>query len=337
MHAGPFGNIAHGNSSIIADEIALQLVGENGFVLTEAGFGADMGGEKFCNIKCRMSGLTPDAGVIVATVCTNAFLPGRVDLQTLCQKDAVICEHETQETCVKRKSFQIIAPTPTTPHNTPQVRALKFHAGKTIPQCATPDVEAVRVGFANLGRHIENFTQKFGIPTVVVVNRFGTDSDEEIAVVQELAKQTGASDCVVSTHWADGGKGAVPVAEALIAATNTPSDFKFTYPDDMPLKAKIEAICREIYGASGVTYTEDVEKKIASFEQNGYGKVPDLHGEDAVLLLARPGPQGGPHGLHRAHQGHPCQLWGWFRFPHPRGHLDDARSPDPPCVLHHRC
>eukprot|EP00754_Rhynchopus_humris_P041581 Rhum_TRINITY_DN25137_c0_g2::Rhum_TRINITY_DN25137_c0_g2_i1::g.181178::m.181178/K00288/MTHFD; methylenetetrahydrofolate dehydrogenase (NADP+) / methenyltetrahydrofolate cyclohydrolase / formyltetrahydrofolate synthetase len=244
VHAGPFGNIAHGNSSVVADDIALRLVGENGFVLTEAGFGADMGGEKFCNIKCRASGLTPDAGVIVATV-----------------------------------------------------RALKFHAGKTIPQCATEDLEAVRTGFANLGRHIENFSKGFGIPTVVVLNRFKTDTQAELDLVKELSKATGAADCVISTHWANGGAGALDAAKALVAATKEQPKFTYTYGDDASLKAKIEAICTKVYGGAGVSYTPEVEEKLALFEKQGYGKFPICMAKTQYSFSHDPDLKGAPTGF----------------------------------------
>eukprot|EP01064_Diplonema_japonicum_P005963 TRINITY_DN1393_c0_g1_i1.p1 TRINITY_DN1393_c0_g1~~TRINITY_DN1393_c0_g1_i1.p1 ORF type:complete len:633 (+),score=128.30 TRINITY_DN1393_c0_g1_i1:171-2069(+) len=243
VHAGPFGNIAHGNSSIVADEIALKLVGEDGFVLTEAGFGADMGGEKFFNIKCRASGLKPDAGVIVATA-----------------------------------------------------RALKFHAGKTVPEASKPDVEAVKTGFANLKKHIENF-KKFGVPAVVVLNRFVNDTDEEIEAITKLAKEAGAFDCVTSNHWQKGGEGAVDAAAALVRATRIAPDFKFTYPDEMPLKGKIEAICKEIYGADGCTYTPEVEEKLARFEAVGYGGYPICMAKTQYSFSHNPDLKGAPTGF----------------------------------------
>ena len=243
VHAGPFGNIAHGNSSIIADKIALSLVGKEGFVLTEAGFGADMGGEKFFNIKCRASGLKPDAAVIVATV-----------------------------------------------------RALKFHAGVPVSQAGKPNLDAVKEGFSNLGRHINNF-KKFGIPAVVVVNQFATDTEEELQKIIELSKAEGAFDAVMSSHWSDGGAGAVPAAEALIKATEQPANFKFTYPDDMSLKEKIETICKDVYGADGCTFADHVEKQLTAFEEQGYGKFPICMAKTQYSFSHDPNLKGAPTGF----------------------------------------
>jgi formyltetrahydrofolate synthetase len=222
MHAGPFGNIAHGNSSIVADSIALKLVGKDGFVLTEAGFGADMGGEKFFNIKCRASGLIPDAAVLVTTV-----------------------------------------------------RSLKYQAGIPVAKTTTENLDAVRTGFKNLERHIENMT-KWGVPAVVAINHFHTDSDAEVALVEELTKGTGAFACAVSKHWASGGAGAVDVAKALVAATSAPraKEFTFTYPDDASLKDKIEAVVRDVYGGDGVEFSELAKQKLEQFEALGYGSFP---------------------------------------------------------------
>eukprot|EP00755_Sulcionema_specki_P012431 Sspe_Gene.51406::Locus_28534_Transcript_2_2_Confidence_0.750_Length_2202::g.51406::m.51406/K00288/MTHFD; methylenetetrahydrofolate dehydrogenase (NADP+) / methenyltetrahydrofolate cyclohydrolase / formyltetrahydrofolate synthetase len=243
VHAGPFGNIAHGNSSIVADQLALKLVGQDGYVLTEAGFGADMGAEKFFNIKCRASGLTPSAGVIVATV-----------------------------------------------------RALKYHAGKTVEQAKKEDVMAVETGFCNLERHIENFV-KFGVPVVVVLNRFATDTDEEISTVVKLAKTSGAVNCVVATHWSDGGRGAVQAAQAVMDACSRPCNFKFTYPDNIPLKQKIEAICREVYRAEGVSYTEKAEHQLEKFEAMGYGKYPICMAKTQYSFSHDPNLRGAPTGF----------------------------------------
>ena len=186
---------------------------------------------------------------------------------------------------------------PTFSHFSSQVRALKFHAGKTLAECSVPDVEAVRTGFANLERHIENFSKGFGIPTVVVLNRFTTDTDEEIALVQALAKATGASDCVVSTHWADGGKGAIEASKALAKATQTPSTFKMTYPDDVSIKSKIEAIVKDIYRGVAVTYSDEVEEKITSFEKLGYGKFPVCMAKTQYSFSHDPNLKGAPTGF----------------------------------------
>merc|ERR1711970_1564544 len=196
VHAGPFANIAHGNSSILADKISLKLVGENGFVVTEVGFGADIGMEKFCNIKCRTSGISPDAAVIVATV-----------------------------------------------------RALKMHGGgpAVIPGKPLADVyktenlSLVEAGFSNLKKQIENGVN-FGIPVVVAVNSFITDTEAEVSLVQKLSKEAGATDAVLCTHWADGGKGAFELAKAVKSVTQLESNFKFTYPLKLPIEEKIRII-----------------------------------------------------------------------------------------------
>ena len=210
VHAGPFGNIAHGNSSIVADRIALKLVGKDGFVLTEAGFGADMGCEKFFDIKCRTSGLTPDGSVIVATV-----------------------------------------------------RALKFHGGVDPSKASEPNDAALRQGCANLIRHVRNIN-KYHVPVVVALNRFKTDTDADLAMVRDLClKEAGAFDVVVSTHWAEGGRGAVGVAEALTRACSAQRlPFNLLYPNDMTLIRKIETIAREIYGAERVELLNDSAKKL---------------------------------------------------------------------------
>lgn len=245
VHAGPFGNIAHGNSSIVADNVALRLVGEDGFVLTEAGFGADMGCEKFFNIKCRASGLKPDCAVIVATC-----------------------------------------------------RALKFHAGVDPRDAGTPNLEALQKGTANLIRHVENMG-KFGVPAVVVINKFTTDTEEELALVKRLALEAGAFDAVVSQHWGLGGQGALDAANAVVAAATkkTENNFKFLYPDDIPLKDKIECICKEVYGAAGVEYQNDTEQKIADFESRGYGKFPVCMAKTQYSFSHDPTLKGAPTGF----------------------------------------
>jgi methylenetetrahydrofolate dehydrogenase (NADP+) / methenyltetrahydrofolate cyclohydrolase / formyltetrahydrofolate synthetase len=245
VHAGPFGNIAHGNSSIIADRIALKLVGESGFVLTEAGFGADMGCEKFFNIKCRASGLKPDAAVIVATV-----------------------------------------------------RALKFHGGVQPENAGHENLEALRAGCCNLVRHVQNLN-KFGVPVVVCLNQFTSDTQAELDLVKELAKhEAGAFDVVVANHWAHGGAGAIDVANALIRATeDKPADFKLLYPDSASIKEKIERVCREIYGAAGVEYLNDTEAKITDFEARGWGSFPVCMAKTQYSFSHNPELKGAPSGF----------------------------------------
>lgn len=247
VHAGPFGNIAHGNSSVIADEIALKLVGKEGFVVTEAGFGADMGCEKFFNIKCRTSGLKPDAAVLVATV-----------------------------------------------------RAIKFHGG-VDPQkegAEGENLDAVRKGMSNLIRHISNI-RKFGVPVVVALNRFSSDTPAELEMVRELSMQEGgAADVVVTTHWSHGGAGAKNLAESLVRVTETvPSDFRYLYPSDMALKMKIETICKEIYGASGVEFLHDTESKLEEMERLGYGTFPICMAKTQYSFSHDPSLRGAPSGF----------------------------------------
>ncbi|KAK7195420.1 formate--tetrahydrofolate ligase [Novymonas esmeraldas] len=245
VHAGPFGNIAHGNSSVIADRIGLKLAGVDGFVLTEAGFGADMGCEKFFNIKCRASGLKPDAAVLVATV-----------------------------------------------------RALKFHGGVEPKDAGRENTAALREGMRNLIRHVQNI-RKFGVPVVVAVNQFITDTEAELALVKELAmEEGGAADVVVTSHWAKGGAGAVDLAQALIQVTeSTPSNFQLLYPDAASLKEKIETVSRDIYGAGGVQYLNNTEEKLADFERMGYGGFPVCMAKTQYSFSHNPNLRGAPSGF----------------------------------------
>jgi len=225
VHAGPFANIAHGQSSIIADKIALKLAD---YVITESGFGADIGMEKFFNIKCRYSGLTPNVVVMVATV-----------------------------------------------------RALKMHgggpkvvAGKPLAQEYTEEnLDLLRKGVANLERHIQNAT-KFGVKVIVAINSFATDTDSEVELIRQAALGFGAMDAIKCTHWADGGAGTKKLAEAVVKAAEMKSDFKFLYPLEIPIKEKIEAICREIYRADGVDYSPEAEAKIMLYTKLGFDKLP---------------------------------------------------------------
>ena len=226
VHAGPFANIAHGNNSIIADRLALVT---NDIVCTEAGFGADMGAEKFFDIKCRASGLAPDAAVVVATV-----------------------------------------------------RALKMHggvgkivAGKPLdPALLEENVEAVRTGAANLAKQIENVTL-FGIPAVVAINSFPTDTPAEVEAIREVAVAAGARDAVVATHFTDGGAGATALAEAVWAATEDPSrSFQLLYPDEAPLGEKILAIVTRVYGGAGMELSPKARKQLKQYEDLGYGHLP---------------------------------------------------------------
>ncbi len=225
VHAGPFANIAHGNSSIVADKVALRL---GDYVVTESGFGADIGMEKFFDIKCRYSGLVPDCVVIVATI-----------------------------------------------------RALKMHGGgpRVIPgrqldaAYTEENLELLEAGAANLRVHVRN-ANRFGIPVVVAVNRFATDTDAEVDLVRRLAVEAGAEIAAMSDHWTNGGDGAIELAEAVVAACDKPSNFEFLYPTDWPIKKKIETIASKIYDAGEVVYEPLANRQIASYEENNFGGLP---------------------------------------------------------------
>jgi len=217
IHAGPFGNIAHGCNSVIATRTALRLAD---VVVTEAGFGADLGAEKFFDIKCRAAGLRPAAAVVVATI-----------------------------------------------------RALKMHGGVALADLAGENVAALKQGFANLARHVEN-VHKFGVPAVVAINRFASDSDSEISAVREACEALGVPVALVDVHAA-GGEGAAGLAEAVMKAVNSgAADFKPIYPLDQPIAAKIETIARAVYGADGVTFLPQALKEIDRLEKNGLRDVP---------------------------------------------------------------
>ncbi len=225
VHAGPFANIAHGNSSILADQVAIKLTD---YVITESGFGADIGMEKFMNIKCRYSGLTPNCVVLVATI-----------------------------------------------------RALKMHGGGPMvvpgkpldPAYSKENLELLAKGVDNLKAHIVT-AKRFGVPVVVAVNRFTDDTDKEVDLVREAALEAGAEGAYPCEHWAKGGEGAIELAEAVVEACEKPTDFKFLYPLDWPLKKKIETIATEVYGADGVDYTPLADRQIAKYEEAGYGNLP---------------------------------------------------------------
>ena len=225
VHAGPFANIAHGQSSIIADKIALKLAD---YVITESGFGADIGMEKFFDVKCRYSGLIPQVVVLVATV-----------------------------------------------------RALKMHgggpkvvAGKPLAhEYTNENLDLLKKGLPNMERHIKN-ALKFGVNVVVAVNSFAADTPAEVELVRKAAIAAGAVDAVVSRHWMEGGKGAIALAKAVVAACDKPTNFKFLYPLELSIKEKIEIVCKQIYGAEGVDYTPEAEEKIALYTQLGFDKLP---------------------------------------------------------------
>lgn len=248
VHAGPFANIAHGQSSIIADKIALKLAD---YVITESGFGADIGMEKFFNIKCRYSGLVPHVVVMVATV-----------------------------------------------------RALKMHgggpkviAGKPLATEYTEEnLELLRKGVANLERHIQN-ARKFGINVIVAINSFATDTDSEVELIRQSALGFGAMDAIKCTHWADGGAGTKKLAEAVIKAAEMKSDFKFLYDLNLPIKQKIEIICKEIYRADGVDYSEEADKKIELYTKLGFDKLPMCMAKTHLSFTTDASLKGAPTGF----------------------------------------
>ena len=248
VHCGPFANIAHGNSSIVADQIALKV---SDYVVTESGFGADIGMEKFFDIKCRYSGLIPNTVVLVATV-----------------------------------------------------RALKMHGGGPKVSPGAPldkayteeNLELLEAGLPNLGVHIKN-ALRFGIPVVVAVNGFKDDTDAEMEMVREYAEGEGAFAAVKSTHWADGGAGAKDLAQAVVDACEQPSNFEFLYPLDWSIKQKIEHICKEIYGADGVSYEPLAEEQITNYEKAGFGNLPMCMAKTHLSLSHDPTLKGVPTGF----------------------------------------
>ena len=245
VHAGPFANIAHGNSSVIADQIGIKL---GDFLVTESGFGADIGMEKFFDIKCRASGLVPSAVVLVATV-----------------------------------------------------RALKMHGGgpKVVPgrpldkAYTEENVELVKKGLPNLEAHIK-IARKFGIPVVVAINARTTDTEREWAVIREASLRAGAFDAVVTYHWADGGEGAADLAAAVVKASEEPSNFNYLYAIDAPIKEKIEILAREVYGAAGVDYSPEAEKKIKLYTDLGYTNMPICMAKTHLSLSHNPAWKGAP-------------------------------------------
>lgn len=250
IHAGPFANIAHGCSSIVADQISGKLVGKDGYVVTEAGFGSEVGFEKFCNIKCRASGIAPSAAVLVSTI-----------------------------------------------------RALKMHGGgpeitsSALPkEYTTENLPLVETGLQNLKKHISN-VRKYGVPVVVAVNRFHTDTQAECELVCRLAVDAGAHAAVVSNHFEQGGQGAVQLAEAVVKACETPLTFKPLYPLELSLKSKIESIAKEMYGAGKVQFSEKAAQKLESFVSQGFGALPVCMSKTPLSLSGDPSLKNVPTGF----------------------------------------
>jgi formate--tetrahydrofolate ligase len=248
IHSGPFGNIAHGNSSILADKMALKLAD---YVVTESGFGADLGCEKFMNIKCRYSNLKPDC---VVMVCSTRALK------------------------MHSGGFEVVAGRPMDAH------------------LVQENLQAIEKGSCNLKKQIENVRQ-FGVPVVVAINRFETDTNNEIELIKNKAKEFGALDAVVSTAYLNGGNGAAELAEAVIKACEAQSDFKFLYPLDISIKDKIHTIATKMYGASGVTYHPLADKKIKQFTELGFDKLPICMAKTNLSLSHDPKLKGVPTGF----------------------------------------
>ena len=217
IHGGPFANIAHGCNSVIATQAALKLAD---YVVTEAGFGADLGAEKFVDIKCRKSGLRPSAAVIVATV-----------------------------------------------------RAMKYHGGADLKTITTEDVDALAKGIVNLERHVENVTKNYGIPCVVSINKFNTDTKAELDLLYERMKKMGVP-VVLATHWGEGGKGAAELANIVVGLCEQKSEMTFVYDEQDTLWEKVNKIAKKIYRASEVTADTKVRNQIKKLQEDGYGHYP---------------------------------------------------------------
>ncbi|MBZ4201480.1 MAG: formate--tetrahydrofolate ligase [Methylotenera sp.] len=240
VHGGPFANIAHGCNSVVATQAALKLAD---YVVTEAGFGADLGAEKFIDIKCRKAGLKPSLAVLVATV-----------------------------------------------------RALKFHGGVALPDLNQENLSALKVGMANLEKHLSNLQQHFNLPVLVAINHFDSDSDAEVAMLQAEVASLGSL-AVVCTHWANGAAGASDLAAAVLALTDTNAEcaFKLLYPDTMPLADKITTIAQRIYGASHVEFSPKAQASLAILEKQ-YGHFPVCIAKTQYSFSANPSLRGAPTG-----------------------------------------
>ena len=248
VHAGPFANIAHGNNSILADQMALRMAD---YVVTESGFGADIGMEKFLNIKCRASGLVPDCVVLVASIRALKMHSGR---------------------------FKVVA-------------------GKPLDEALTrEDLKAVADGCCNLEKHVEN-VRMHGLPCVVAVNMFTTDTEKEFQTVVDHARKAGAGWVAKSEVWAKGGKGGQELAQAVVDACNSPKNFKFLYELAWPIKQKIETIATKVYGAAKVVYEKAAEDAIARFTKLGYDNLPICMAKTHLSLTHDPTIKGRPTGF----------------------------------------
>ncbi len=240
VHGGPFANIAHGCNSVVATRLSMKL---SDYTVTEAGFGADLGAEKFLDIKCRKAGITPSAVVIVATI-----------------------------------------------------RALKLHGGVPLKDVNNENLEAVATGVENLKKHIENIHQ-FGLPVVVAVNKFVTDTDAEVKTVQSKCDYLGVQ-VIEANHWADGGKGAIELAEAVVdLVENHENDFHYLYEDDMPLWDKVKTVAQKIYGADDIEGDQKLRDSFTALETAGYGNLPICMAKTQYSFSTDPALKGRPTGF----------------------------------------
>ena len=240
IHGGPFANIAHGCNSIMATRMALKLAD---IVVTEAGFAADLGAEKFVDIKCRKAGLHPSAAVVVATV-----------------------------------------------------RALKYHGGVAKENLNHENLEALSKGLPNLLQHVENVTRNFGLPCVVAINRFPTDTEAELALVREKCRELGVN-VALSEVWSKGGAGGIELAKEVLRLVEGENNFHFVYEDDLPLKEKIEAVAAKIYRADGVSFTAAAKKQLDTIEKLGFGKLPICMAKTQYSFSDDPTLLGAPRGF----------------------------------------
>lgn len=241
VHGGPFANIAHGCNSVLATKMAMKTAD---YAVTEAGFGADLGAEKFLDIKCRMAGLSPDAAVVVATV-----------------------------------------------------RALKMHGGMPKSELAREDLHALEAGMPNLLRHVSNMKNVYGLPTVVAINRFPTDTDAEISFIMDKCRELGVN-AVLSTVHAEGGKGGKALAREVVRlCEEEKADFRFAYPDEMTLTEKIDAVVRRVYGGSGVTLLPNAKKQVGMLESLGFGSCPVCIAKTQYSFSDDPTLPGAPEGF----------------------------------------
>lgn len=240
IHGGPFANIAHGCNSVMATKLAMKF---GDYVVTEAGFGADLGAEKFLDIKCRMADLKPSAVVIVATI-----------------------------------------------------KALKMHGGVDKKDLGPENLEALEKGLPNLLKHIENVTQNFGLPAVVAINKFPTDSDAELKLVEDKCKELGVN-VALSDVWANGGAGGEELAKEVVRLSEEPNNFDQLYPLDMSIKDKLNEIVTKVYGGDGVEYSTKANKEIAKLEKLGFGNVPICMAKTQYSLSDDPALLGRPEGF----------------------------------------